>query len=397
MTWMSSKRPRLAALSSHPIQYYGPLYRELAGHVHLTVLYAHKATPSDQAQAGFGTAFEWDVDITSGYRHEYLANVAAQPGLDRFGGCDTPAIGARLDQEKFDALLVMGWHLKSFVQGILAAKRRGIPVLVRGDSQLATPRPGLKRILKAVAYPVLLRALDAALYVGSRSREYYRHYGYPEDRLFHSPHAVDTRWFAARATTEMRLRCRQEIGVPPDTPLVLFAGKLVPFKRPNDVVEAVAQLRKRGARVEVLIAGDGELRSSLVDRARELGVPAHLLGFCNQSRMPAVYAACDALVLPSDGRETWGLVANEALACGRPVILSEACGSAPDLVGDGQAGLTFPTGRIEALADAIEQILARPPSTEVVLERSQRHSLEAAARGVVRAIDRVAFRRKLSQ
>jgi hypothetical protein len=92
---------RLAILTSHPIQYYGPLFRELAKSVDLHVFFSHRATPEQQGWAGFSTAFEWDVDITSGYAHSFLQNVARRPGTDHFFGCDTPGIGQHLRQGKF--------------------------------------------------------------------------------------------------------------------------------------------------------------------------------------------------------------------------------------------------------------------------------------------------------
>src|SRR5262245_41269569 len=128
-----SRLIRLAVLTSHPVQYYAPLFRELAKAVDLHVFYAHRASPAEQAQAGFGTPFEWDVDLTSGYAHTFLENVARRPGTDRFSGCDTPRIGCLLREGRFAALLVMGWHLKTYLQGTLAARRLGIPVMVRSD------------------------------------------------------------------------------------------------------------------------------------------------------------------------------------------------------------------------------------------------------------------------
>ncbi len=110
--------------------------------------------------------------------------------------------------------------------------------------------------------------------------------------------------------------------------------------------------------------------------------------------MPAVYASADLLVLPSDGRETWGLVANEALACGRPVVLSDACGSAPDLAEDGEAGRIYRVGDVEGLSSAIRDIVASPPSANSILERSERHSLAAAAQGILTAAEFVTARRR---
>lgn len=388
-----SKRWRLAVVSSHPVQYYGPLLRRLALDIDLHVFFAHRATADDQARAGFGTAFEWDVDLTSGYAHTFPGNVARRAGTDRFSGCDTPEIGALLREGRFDAVLLMGWHLKSYVQGLVAAKRLGLPVMVRGDSHLETPRSVLKRAAKSVAYPPFLRLFDAALYVGRQARSYYEHYRFPEARLHFSPHCVDTGWFAARSTREARQRLRAQLGLAPATPVVLFAGKLMAMKRPLDAVEAAARLRQQGMGVEIMIAGDGALRPTIETAAATANVPVHMLGFCNQSAMPAVYAAADVLVLPSDGRETWGLVANEALACGRPIIVSSACGCAADLAVDGDVGRMFGVGDIAALAAAVAAALDRPPAPGAIGALSARYSVSAAAQGVLVALDQVGRRR----
>src|SRR6056297_3377126 len=206
----------LAVLASHPIQYQAPLFRALSERVELQVIFGHKASRQDQSRAGFGKDFEWDVDLLSGYPGEFLRNVSPDPGLHHFGGCDTPSIGRRLDELSPDALLVMGWQLKSFIQGIQAARRRRILVIVRGDSHLGTPRGHVKRLLKRLIYPVLLRRFDAAFFVGQRSREYWRHYGYPASRLFFSPHCVDNAWFRARATPEAGRHARAGLGLDPD-------------------------------------------------------------------------------------------------------------------------------------------------------------------------------------
>ena len=93
--------------------------------------------------------------------------------------------------------------------------------------------------------------------------------------------------------------------------------------------------------------------------------------FPESTLMPACYWACDALVLPSTGRETWGLVANEALACGRPIVVSDAAGCAPDLAEDGVVGRVFPLGDRARLAKAIAHVFDMPPSSEAIQKRSK--------------------------
>jgi glycosyltransferase involved in cell wall biosynthesis len=243
--------------------------------------------------------------------------------------------------------------------------------------------------VKAIIYPRLLRAFDAALYVGQRSRSYYTHYEYPADRLFFSPHCVDTAWFGSRATEAERQRLRSALGIAPQTLIVLFAGRLVAFKRPVDVVAAVGKCH---IKAEVMVAGSGELEADIKSAAASCEVRLHLLGFRNQSEMPSAYAAADCVVLPSDGRETWGLVANEALACGRPVVISSSCGCAPDLAADGQVGRIFPEGDLTALADAIRALVVTPPSAAAIAAVSEAYSLDAAVAGIRSAAERVATR-----
>jgi glycosyltransferase involved in cell wall biosynthesis len=376
---------RLAVVASHPIQYHAPLFRALAKELDLTVLYAHRATAADQASAGFGVGFEWDCDLLSGYEHLFLRNRARRPSLDHFAGCDTPEVGARLRERHFDAVLVLGWHLKTYLQAAFAAKRLGLPVLARSDSHLLSPRSIPKKAVKRIIYPWFLRLFDGGLYVGEMSRAYWRHYGYPETRLFLSPHCIDTQWFAARATAAARNVLRSRLGLSEASHVALFAGKLLAAKRPLDLVAAAAQSNAKGCEIAVMVAGAGPLEGEMIAAARAAGVRLHALGFCNQSELPAAYAAADVLVLPSAPNETWGLVANEALACGCPVVLSDKVGGAPELAGDGETGAIFPATDIAALAAAMTKILRERPSRAAVRAKSSAYSPDAAALAILRA------------
>ena len=377
---------RLAILASHPIQYQAPLFRALARRLDLHVFFAHEATPQEQADAGFGARFVWDVDLTSGYANSFLHNVSRRPNASEFFGCDTPDIGDRLRQGRFNAVLATGWGLKSYLQGIYAAKRLRLPVMARGDSHLLTPRSMSRAAAKAALYRPFLRLFDAALYVGQLSRAYYEHYGFPASRLFFSPHCVDAAWFALRADTRAREEMRQRLAIDPGAFVLLLAGKLIALKRPLDLIRAAAACRSRDRKVEVLIAGDGELARLLVEEAARTGVPLHMLGFRNQADMPAAYAAADCLTLPS-ASETWGLVANEALACNRPIIVSDQCGCAPDLASDGTAGRTFRVGDIADFCAAIESVASDRDRGDAIANLSNRYSAARAVDGIEAAAE----------
>jgi glycosyltransferase involved in cell wall biosynthesis len=377
---------RLGILTTHPIQNHTPIFRELARQCDLTVYFAHRQTPQGQAQAGFGVPFEWDVDLLSGYDNVFLDNRSRRPATNRFFGCDTPGIDEAVERGRFDAFVVTGWGVKSYWQAARACRRRNVPVLIRGDSQLAQQRRLPLRLLKELVYPSALRTFDGFLYVGRRNRDYLRHYGQPEDRLFFSPHCIDNERFAAKAESVHRARC-EAVHHGAAGKSVLFAGKLVKRKRPFDVIRALALLAAEGCRAEAVFVGAGELEESLRREAARIGVPATFHGFQNQSRMPSLYAAADLLVLPSDHQETWGLVVNEAMACGVPAVVSDTVGCGPDLVETGRTGAVFPLGDVAALAAAIRSTLALETSSvrRHLSEKMAAYSPSAAAIGIVEA------------
>lgn len=376
---------KLGILASHPIQYQAPLFRELAQRCDLHVYFAHRQTPQAQAAAGFGVAFEWDVDLLSGYAHTFLTNVSSRPDTGSFRGCDTPAIAGEIKAGRFDVFLVMGWHLKCFWQAIRACQRQGVPVMVRGDSQLGTPRSRLKQAVKAVLYPWVIRQFDACLYVGQRNREYLAHYGAQADRLFFAPHCVDTQVFASAAAAVDREAVRAGWGLGRDDRAVLFAGKLMGRKRPADLVKAVAQLRSQGQHSVLVWAGDGPDRWALQALGESLGVPMVFLGFCNQSQLPGVYRSADVLALPSEGSETWGLVVNEALACGTPCVVSDACGCAPDMILPDVSGGVFELGDVGSLAKMLSNALRIDRDAPAISTLSNHYSVSATASGILAA------------
>jgi glycosyltransferase involved in cell wall biosynthesis len=385
---------RLGVLATHPIQNHAPIFRELARHCDLAVYFAHRQTPEGQAQAGFGVPFEWDVDLLSGYQSSFLDNRSRRPATNRFFGCDTPGIDDAIGRGGFDAFMVTGWGVKTYWQAVMACRRRNVPVLIRGDSQLAARRRAPLRLAKELVYPRLLGLFDGFLYVGRRNHDYLRHYGLAEERLFFSPHCVDNDSFAARAAAERQAHGdRMDSATRPKS--VLFAGKLVERKRPLDVIRALALLASKGFPAQAVFVGAGELEDSLRREAVSSGVSAVLHGFQNQSRMPSLYAAADLLVLPSDHQETWGLVVNEAMACGIPAVVSDVVGCGPDLIEAARTGAVYPMGDVAALAHAIQSTLALDPAavSRRLNEKMAVYSPAGAARGIIEGADALRSRR----
>lgn len=384
-----TKRLRLGVLSTHPIQYQAPLFRRLAQEdaIDLRVFFAHAPSGAERG-VGFGVSFDWDIDLTSGYQHEWLTNVARRPGLDHFRGCDTPDVGRRIAAGGFDAFLVSGWHALSYWQAIAACTRAGVPMLVRGDSQVRRSEPLLKRAVRDAVYPLLVGRFAVCLAVGTRSEAYFRRYGARE--VVRAPHFVDNEFFALRARGARRMGAteRARLQVPDDCLLVLVAGKLQPKKRPLDVIRAAAVAR-RAADVRVQFVGDGELRAACEEEAVKLNVPTYFSGFLNQTEIPRAYAGADVLALASDEGETWGLVVNEAMACGVPALVSRAAGCEPDLIVEGKTGYGFDCGDVAALGRSMVRMAVAASDRRALGTAAGEHvkaySVDAAAGGIVMA------------
>lgn len=394
------KKYSLGILATHPIQYYVPWYRALAGHpeINLRVFYCHRQTPEGQAEAGFGVPFDWDIALFDGYAYQFLSNKSRRPNVYTFFGCNTPQITRIISGDSFDAFIVQGWDVLSFWQAIVACWQTHTPVLVRGDSQLLTRRSLLKRSLKYLTYRWFVPKFNAYLVVGKRAEEYYLHYGADRNKMFFVPHCVDNYFFASAiaALESQRQSLRQSWGIPPDSLVFLFAGKLIAKKRPADFLKALEITCKYVQGISGLVVGDGPLRSELEILSKGAKLPVTFTGFLNQSEMPKAYVVSDILVLPSDSGETWGLVVNEAFASGLPAIASDSAGCVPDLIIPGQTGEVYPCGNVEKLAGIFKTLVFKKEHLREMGERAHRlienYSIANSADGTLRAVQAVVKR-----
>jgi glycosyltransferase involved in cell wall biosynthesis len=385
---------RLTAVLTHPIQYYAPWFRHIHQHapeIALTVVYATRPTPMQQG-VGFDRPFEWDVPLTDGYRSVIVRDARPADRIDsgEFSGVDVSGIGAAIADTSPDVVMITGWYSKTLVRALFACRRLGVPVLFRGDSHLQSGPAGWRRPLWLAKTWLLLRLFEGYLSPGTRVDAYLRRCGAPAYRIFRVPHGVDNDLFARTAaayqTAEVRAAARRNAGIDPSAFVVLFAGKLVDRKRPLDVIRAAA---RTSAPTTVVVAGAGALEQAVLDEAARLGVELRMLGFLNQTELGRAYAIADCLALPSDFSETWGLVVNEALAAGLPVVVSDAVGCAPDLVRDGETGARHPLGAVAQLATALDAVRRQMPPTDRVRARCRAavagSDFAAMTTGLVRA------------
>jgi len=388
---------RIGILSSHPIQYNSCWFRGLASQsgVDLEVLYCHRASPKEQAAAGFGVEFDWDRSLLDGYGYRFLKNVSTNPSVITFGGLDTPEIREVIGKEKFDALIINGWHYKSAWQAMRSCWRTGTPIMMRSDSHLRTERSLFKRTTKWPFYSWFIPKLDACLPVGKWSSDYFVHYGAHNDRIFIVPHVVDTDFFFQqwRGLQTQRNALRDHWKLGSDTVVFIFVGKFIEKKRPLDFVAAIARAAKGNAAIQGFMVGDGPLRRACEDEVAGKSLPILFSGFLNQSQIPSAYCAADALVLPSDAGETWGLVVNEAMACGKPCFITDQVGCGPDMVIGGQTGDLYPMGDIAALSELLCGFASDPERRNAMSSAAQAKAeactVSVAVERVLEAVDTV--------
>jgi glycosyltransferase involved in cell wall biosynthesis len=388
---------RLGVLVSHPIQYQAPLYRLLSqrSDVALAVLFCddHGAKPTLDRE--FGQVFQYDVPLLEGYEHRFLRNVAPRPGL-RPAGLMNPEALSILRGGQLDALVVHGYNYLTCLAALLGPHGK-TRVLLRGESQLLPHRRLAVRVAKQLALRPLFQRVDQFLAIGAASRDYFRAYGVPHERITIAPYSVDNAYFADRAAPARRdpAGARRRLGLPERGPLFLFAAKLIPKKRPLDALAGFLAARDAGP-CGLVYVGSGELKEQLerAVAAAGAGDAVRLLGFRNQSELPEIYGACDVLVLPSDN-EPWGLAVNEAFACGMAALVSDCVGAARDLIAD--PGCLFPPGDVARLGGAMRRIVAEPARLgalrEAAASRVGRWGLAQTAEGFVQGAQLAIARR----
>jgi glycosyltransferase involved in cell wall biosynthesis len=232
-------------------------------------------------------------------------------------------------------------------------------VLVRGESHdgLRRAEPRWRRAVQCA----LFRHVDAFLAIGSANRDFYLARGVAPDRIHMAPYSVDNDYFRdnIRAARTRRAALLSELRLSSSLPIVLFASKLQPRKRCGDLLCAYEMIRERTP-AQIVVVGDGSERARLIEYARSRRLDeVRFVGFKNQSELAAYYDLCDIFVLPSE-QEPWGLVVNEVMNAGKPIVVSDAVGAARDLVPQGHSGYVFPVADTAALARNLRILIEQP-------------------------------------
>jgi glycosyltransferase involved in cell wall biosynthesis len=289
-----------------------------------------------------------------GFRREVLVEHGTSDEADR------RVLSARLDEvlSSFNpsVFAIPGWSNPTSCMALRWCIRRGVPAVLMSESQLIDePRQPLKEWIKRQS----LRAFAAALVGGRSHREYAIQLGMSADEIFLGYDAIENEHFArhSAAARENADEVRRELRLP--SAFFLASSRFIPKKNLPFLLRCFARYRQEcaGTPWDLVLLGDGPLRAEIESLVASLGLTSSIClpGFKQYGELPAYYGLAGAFVHVST-TEQWGLVVNEAMASGLPVVVSNRCGCAAELVGHCENGFQIDPSDETALSQFMEKI-----------------------------------------
>lgn len=274
----------------------------------------------------------------------------------------------------FDVLHLAGWGERILLASIFFGAIFNRRITVESDTQLPIGQSFIKRRIKNLIYPSIFYVCDILFPGGSRQRDYFRHYGVPENKIKIAQMTVDVRQIMCKVDEARQIPnfWKSKWDLPLDGVLFLYVGRLDVLKGGiHDLVEAFSMINEE-FNAYLVIAGEGELRP-FVEASAKNNDRIIYLGRLEFDQIPGLYGMCDVLILPSHN-DNWGLVVNEAMAAALPVIASKRVGCVDDLVEHGVTGFLFQAHDIGDLATSMIR-LAEHESLRVSMGKAGRNKI----------------------
>jgi 1,2-diacylglycerol 3-alpha-glucosyltransferase len=370
---------RLVILTEIISPYRIPLFNQLAADedTELHVIFLAETDPKLRQWRVYKEEIRFSYEVLPSWRTRWgRHNVLLNRGVPR-----------ALSAARPDALLCGGYNYVASWQALRWARKQHVPFLLWSESNLQDARRS--RRLTEFLKRKFLTMCNAFVVPGKSAAEYLRSHDIPESLIFVAPNAIDNERFAAGAAVarENAAALRLRLGLPEC--YFLFVGRLVPEKGVFDLLSAYAKLKTCvREQVGLVFVGDGESRRRLEAQAVSVS-PGKVVfaGFAQRDELAAYYALARAFVLPTY-TDAWGLVVNEAMACGLPVILSRAAGCASDLLKEGWNGLSISPSDVRGLELSMTKMVSSELANRMGANSGQQisqYSPAAWSAGVVRA------------
>ena len=296
-------------------------------------------------------------------------------------------------RNQYDLIHIAGWGEPIFLLIILLAKFKGVPVSIETDTPLHYTK-FWKSVIKKIFYPPLFSLIRLFLPGGIRQTKYLQYYGVSSERIYPVQMTVDTSYIkkvAATLTKNDRQRICERYAIQNDHTVFLYVGRLELYKGITDLISAFSLVSQ--SKTTLLIAGDGSLRKNIEEVVKQDNRIRYVGRQLDTSLIEHYYAA-DVLVLPSRS-ESWGLVINEAMAVGRPVIVSDRVGCIDDLVTHRETGLIYNAENIAELKNSLEYMIDVTDECKIMGKNAAIKiadwTLENEAKKICQAWDKLVF------
>ena len=371
---------RLVVLSEIIAPYRIPVFNALARHqeIDLHVVFLAESDPGLRDWRVYKEEIQFSYEVLPSWRQR----IAGQKLLLNRGLKDA------LRRAMADVVVCGGYNYPAAWQALRWARRHQVPFVVWVESteqDFRSRAPAIEFLKRR-----FLKACSAFVVPGKSSFQYVMKYGARPEVVFTAPNAVDTKFFSSRAAAirDAGETHRRALQLPPR--FILFVGRLVREKGLLDLLQAYGKLApEQRAAVGLVLVGEGPDRAELTRCSSDIKPgQVQYAGFVHREQLAGYYALAEAFVFPSH-TDTWGLVVNEAMACGLPVISSEAAGCTADLVQEGWNGRVVSRGDVAQLASAMEEV-AKDSALRTRMgnrskERILSYSPEACADGIAKA------------
>jgi glycosyltransferase involved in cell wall biosynthesis len=356
--------PRVVIVYPVPMPYTFPVLRLIAtsGEIELSVLYSKRSLAGRGGEAPVGEL---------GFPHLFLRDLGRVTVGRTVREIDVnPGLPLALERHSADLVVLSGFVQPTSLLGIAWARLRRRPYGLFVESHDLRRRSRRKNALRRALVGPLVRGAAVLYPTGESAKQSLTGLGGSPARMVAFPHVPDPAVFHAGERELARTQLREQFGLSPETPVLVFVGRLVASKGVESLLRAHASVHEQTGALLVIV-GDGPLRGSL-EAAASSGVT--FLGFRPPAEIAGILRGADLALSPSLD-EPWGTFPLEAAACGCPIVATDRVASARELVGSYGAGRLVTAGAPEELATTVIEVLADPAE----LERFHRQAILAAA------------------
>ena len=343
------RKTKVVLLHNVMVPYKFPLFKFLSAQkeIDLEVLFMSRSAKNRR----------WALKKNLGFKYKVLPKLEFNfSGKDLLTYIVSYTFPLEFFRKKFDVLIVHGWLDWATQIGFFLCKLSGRKYIIWSESSVN--EKSWRRTLTSPFVKLLVRGADACIAIGTSSRQYFEILGADPAKIFMAYYTMDVKYFSrgSKISKYEKKMIRDKMGISPGK-VILYVGQFIERKGVNYLLSAFKNLQKEVFDVSLVLVGYGPQKDFLLERIKKEKIEdVFFHDFVEVSELPRMYALADVFVLPSF-EEAWGLVINEAMAAGLPVITTSKVGASIDLVFNGQNGFVVPARNSQALKQALNKVL----------------------------------------